>query len=135
MSESNIISALQKAVTAAVAASSKPSLPVSYIDTEFTQPADGKWLEIIWIPNNRGGDYWGGEKNHRGILRLILHWPNNDSGVYKPVELLESIGAYFTKGLNLSGVQIYEKPDFTGRIADGDELLYPVSIRYQSFRS
>ena len=135
--EIQIISALQQSVTAAVAASMTPALPVAYIDVNFTQPDDGKWIEIVHFPNNRQGDFWGDEKNHRGIMRLVLHWPNNGAGIYSPLSVLGSIAAYFTKGrlLPLSGLKVYETPDFTGAVRNGDETLYPVSIWYMSFRN
>lgn len=135
MAEVEIIRALQQGVTAAVATSSTPSLPVAYIDRAFTAPADRKYLEVVHIPNNRVGDYWGQEKNHRGLLRLVLHWPKGDFGPYAPLTVLESVCAFFTKGLDLSGVQIYALPDYIGAIREDDEVLYPVSIRYTSYRS
>lgn len=135
MDDGAILSALQKGVTAAVAASTMATLPVSYIGKSFTRPVDGKFLEIVWIPNNRVGDFWGEEKNYQGILRIILHWPNKGTDAYAALAVLKSISSYFAKGRLLSGVQIYEKPDLTGALSDGDEMLYPASIRYQSYRS
>ena len=135
MNEPDIIRALQRGVTAAVAASTAPTLPVKYLEVPFTEPNDGKWLEIVWIPNNRNSDFWGDEKNYQGLLRLVLHWPNSGGGVYTPLGVIGSIADYFHKGRMLSGVQIYEAADFTGSIANGDEILYPVSIRYQSYKS
>jgi hypothetical protein len=137
--ESEIIAALQQAVTAAVADGSVPTLPVKYLmvgtsgGAAFTPPADQKWLEIVWLPNNRNNDFLGAEKNHRGILRLVLHWPNDGGGIYAPVALLSSISAFFWKGRLLSGVQIYATPDPTGIIELDSEVLLPVSILYQSF--
>lgn len=133
--EIEIISVLQKAVTAAVAASDNSALPVSYLDKDFTKPSDQKWLEIVHIPNNRTGSYWGNQKDHRGILRLVLHWPNDGDGIYPPLELLGSITDYFDKNRVLSGVKIYDIPDYTGALREGDETLYPVSIWYMSFRN
>lgn len=135
MHEADIIGVLQRATTAAVAASTSPTLPVAYIDMSFTKPDDGKWLEIVWIPNNRNGDFWGSEKNYRGIYRLILHWPKDGSGVYAPLAVLGSVADYFSKEKVLSGVQIYETPDFTGEVPADGERLFPVSMRYQSYRS
>lgn len=132
--ESAILSALQKGVTAAVAQSDNPALPVKYLLKGFTVPQDQKWLEIIWIPNNRSGDFLGAEKNHRGILRLVLHWPNTSGAVYEPIALFASITRYFSKGKLLSGVQIYATADPAGLIEEGDETLFPVAIYYQSFR-
>lgn len=132
--EESILRALQGGVTAAVAASITPALPVSYVGVSFTVPNDQKWLEVRWIPNNVKGDLWGQEKNHRGILRLYLHWPNDGAGPYKALAAIESIGSYFTNGLLLSNVQIYSKSDLTGVLQDGDDVIYPLSIWYQSYR-
>ena len=132
--EEAILRALQGGVTAAVAASTMPALPVSYVGVGFSTPNDQKWLEIVWLPNNIQGDFLGQEKNYRGILRLLLHWPNDGAGAYRPLAVIESIGAYFTNGLLLSNVQIYSKSDLTGVLQDGDDVIYPLSIRYQSYR-
>ena len=132
--ELDILRTLQTSVTAAVSQSDSPFLPVSYINVEFDTPNDGKWLELVWLPNNVQGDLWGQEKTHRGILRMILHWPNDGSGVYRPLGLLGSISRYFKNGMLLNGTQITSKADLTGAIFDADELLLPVSLRYQSYR-
>ena len=132
--EESILRALQGGVTAAVAASGTPTPPVSYVGVNFIVPNDQKWLEVKWIPNNIKGDLWGDAKNHRGILRLYLHWPNDGAGPYRPLAVIESIGSYFTNGLLLSNVQIYSKSDLTGVLQDGDDVIYPLSIRYQSYR-
>ena len=134
MDEVDIIRALQQGVTAAVAASDDATLPVSYLDVAFNVPADQKYLEIVHVPNNRQGDFWGSAKRYRGILRLVLHWPKNAGGLYSPLTLLGSIGDYFYKGRVLSGVEIYEIPDYTGAVREGGETLYPISIWYQSLR-
>ncbi len=140
--EHNIISALQKGVIAAIAQSSTPTLPVKYLLTDsdatndggFVVPADQKWLELVWIPNNRTGDFLGGEMNYQGILRLVLHWPNKPTGVYAPLDLLGSISRFFTIGKSLSGVQVYAIPRFDGTVENGSENLLTVSIFYRSYR-
>lgn len=132
--EDDILSALQKGVTAAVAQSDNPSLPVKYLLKSFSIPNNQEWLEIVWIPNNRRGDFLGQEKNHRGILRLVLHWPNAGGDAYAPLRLLGSITRYFTKGLLLAdSVQVYDTADAGGLVQDGDDVLIPCSIYYQSF--
>jgi len=136
--ETLIVAALQQGVTAAVEQSDTPALPVKYLLVTGSAwagvPQDGKWIELVWIPNNRQGDYWGDEQNYRGLFRLILHWPNTGGGVYDPLETMASITRYFDKGLLLSGVQITAKPNLSNFIEDGDEVLFPVSISYQSYR-
>jgi len=70
--ESSILSALQQAVTAAVAASDDPNLPIKYLllgnqgDGEWVVPIDQKYLELVWVPNN-ADDFWGDELNQRYI--------------------------------------------------------------------
>lgn len=134
MKDFDILKALQQGVTAAVAASTMPALPVSYIGVKFTKPDNGKWLELIFIPNNPEGDQWGEEaKSYRGIFRMVLHWPNDGAGVYRAGAVLASIADYFEVDRLLSGVQISGK-DITGVIFEGDETLMPVSLRYVSYR-
>lgn len=135
MKEDQIIRALQQAVTAAVGQSTQSTLPVAYLDLAFAKPDKAPWLEIVWLPNNVQGDLWDHDgKTYRGILRLILHWPNSGGGIYRRLALLGSIADYFVKGLDLGGVQVYELADLTGVIPEGNETLYPLSIRYQSYR-
>lgn len=134
MDEEAILRALQAAVRNAVLASSAPTLPISYVMVDFDTPEDGKWLELVWTPNNVQGDLWGDEKTYRGILRMILHWPNDGAGVYRALAILGSISEYFPKGAMFNGVQVYEKSDLTGIILEGDEALLPVTLRYQSYR-
>ena len=134
MSEAAILRTLQQAVTAAVLVSTAPTLPVSYVGVNFNIPNDQKWFEIIWLPNNIQAGFSGNEKNHRGILRILLHWPNDGAGAYAPLNIIESVGNFFTNGKLLSDVQIYGKGDITGVIQDGDDTVYPLSVRYQSYR-
>lgn len=132
--EPNILGSLQAAVTAAVAQSDDDTLPVKYLRKAFTIPNDQKWIEVVWLPNNDRNSFLGDEQNHRGILRLVLHWPNDGSDVYQPTNLLASVTRYFTNGRVLSGVQIVGKPQPTGMIEEGEETLFPVSIFYQSYQ-
>ena len=132
MIEDAILSSLQKAVIAAVAASSLPSLPVKYIGRSWVVPSDQKWLELVFIPNN-SEDCWGDEQTHTGMFRMILHWPNDDAGAYGPLAVIKSIAGYFSKGTRLQNVQIYAKPSLTGLIENSSENLFPVSLRYTSF--
>lgn len=133
MSNATILEILQNVAIDAVAASLVPTLPIKCVAIGFTPPNDQKWLEIIFLPNNRNSDHWGNETNYRGTMRLILHWPNDSAGPYVPMALLDEIAAAFTKDALLQGVQIYEKPDLTGVLDMGAETLYPCSIRYQRF--
>lgn len=137
MKERLIVEALQKATIAAVAASINPALPLKILGRPFNIPNDGKYLEMVYIPNNITNEFWGNEKTYRGLFRLILHWGVTDEGIYPPLDLLASICSHFVKGSSFTNgtvsVKIYEQPDLTGPVEGSPETLYPVSIRYMCF--
>jgi hypothetical protein len=128
-----ILEKLQDGVAAAVAASTAPTLPVKYVGRSWEPPNDQRYLEVVFIPNNTN-DFWGDEQNYRGMFRMVLHWPNDDAGALPPLALIKSIAGYFSKDRLLQFVQIYETPKLGGILEMGHETLYPVSLRYQSFR-
>lgn len=138
MSERYVLEALQKAVIAAVAASDDDTLVVKMLGRAINPPSSGKWLEVVQIPNNVDRT-WGSEKVYQGAIRLILHWPVDDRGAYDPLDLIESIGAYFTKGSKHSDsgdnveVTVIRNPDFMGVIEQAPELLYPMTVRYRCY--
>lgn len=139
--ERYILEALQKAVARAVAASSLDTLPVKYVGIGQDPEGDDKWLEVIYIPNNRQGEFWSEGKTYRGVLRLILHWPLNSEGVYEPIDLIKSIADYFEKGSKLQDpaenvtLTITEEPNVMDVIETAPNILIPASIRYSFFSS
>ena len=132
--DAEIIDALQVAAEAAVAASSLPDLPIAYIDVNFDPPNDGKFLELVHIPNNRENETWGEEKTYQGMFRLILHWPKDGGGTAAPMTALASISAYFSKSRELGALRITNPPNFTGKLDMPSETLYPSSLRYARFQ-
>lgn len=136
MIEATITEALQKGVTAAIAACSDPSIPVKYIGRTL-KPVPEKFVEVVQIVNNMENEYWGESRVYRGTLRLILHWPVNDEGAYPATRLRDSIAGHFTKEDRLwkgaVAVQIFDHPNAGSVIERGSELLFPVSIPYRSF--
>lgn len=138
MIERNILSALQTATIAAVAASIMPALPIKAVGRTFEIPNNHCYLEIVQIPNNVTNEFWGNSKTYRGLFRLILHWGLDDAGAYPPLDVIASIADYFTKDKTFqsgsTSVKIYEEPDLTGVIEAPPELLFPVTIRYLSFK-
>lgn len=140
MTEKKILQALQKAVIDAVTAVNNTNLPssaVKYMGRDFKIPNNGKWLEVINIPNNIQGDYWDDSKTYRGIFRLILYWSMNDKGIYEPLDLLTQIHDHFTKGTKFynSGVtvRITENPNLLNIDEIAPQLIFYTSIRYNSF--
>lgn len=138
MIDRDILEALQVATREACEQSILSSLPIKFLMRTFSIPDDQKYLEVIYIPNNVTGEFWGNEKTYRGIFRLMLHWPTDDRGAYPPMDLLASIAGYFTKEKQFSAngvtVQISEPPDFKSPLEAGHETLFSVSIRYICFQ-
>jgi hypothetical protein len=134
MYDVTIMDILGVAITAAVQASSEPLLPVKHIGRTSPPNNDGRYLEAVLITTNRNGDFWGSEKNYQGTLRLILHWPADETGAIPPSAVLASICSYFNKDEPLQNLRIRDNPDFGGVLEEGAANLYPASIRYQCFR-
>ena len=134
--ESKILQALQTAIKNAVGS----SLPVKYVNVNFDPPTAGKWWEVIYIPNNIENEFWSEGKTYQGIVRLILHWPMNNDGGYKPLDEMSRVATQIQKGntYNDSGnnvsVKIQEHPNTTGPIEMPPEFLLPLTIRYSCFK-
>lgn len=133
--DGEILLALQAATLAAVAASIVgPDFPIKFIGRTLEVPNDQRWLEEVFLPNNRTGDFWGDEKNYQGLYRLILHWPNDDAGAATPFQVLASICSPFVKSVALQNVRISVNPDAGGSFEQGKETLYPATLTYRCFR-
>lgn len=130
MSDIAILEILQNATKDAVKQSTVKTLPIKFAGITFVVPDDQKYLEVVMITNNQN-NYWGNEKDYRGMFRMILHWPNDGAGAYVPGRALESITRYFVKGRLLQNVQIYDTPNLGSIIEAGSENLFPASMRYQ----
>lgn len=137
--ERKILQALQEAVAPAIAASIAPTLPVKYLGRTFEIPDDGKWLEVIYIPNNVTDEFWDSGKTYQGLFRLILHWPLDDQGAYPPANTIMSISSGFAKGSQFTvedaTVTINDNPNLTGMIEEPPEMMFPMSIRYGCFKA
>lgn len=137
-SETIVLKPLQTGVTAAVAASSIPALPVKYLGRVFTVPNDQKYLEIVHIPNNPNNVSWGNSEHFRGLMRLILHWPIDDKGVYAPLDLLAQIAGYFNKDRILwngtNAINITENPISSGSMINDREQLFVSTVEYSLYK-
>ena len=133
-----ILKTLQKQITAAVAGTGAP--PVKYLNTNFDPPSNGKWWEIVYIPNNVPNEFWSEGKTYQGIVRLILHWPQNNSGAYLAMQEVLRVSNYFNKGDKYQDedenviVRIQDHPDVTSIIEESPQLLIPLTIRYSCFK-
>lgn len=137
--DSEVFKALQKGVLASVAACDRPDLPVQMLGRTYKPGSDDTtYLQVVIIPNNPENEQWGDNRSYAGLLRLILHYPNDNAGVYPPLDLLKSICEYFIKSRVLTDgtitVRITTPPNFIGDLPSGHETEYPVSMRYNFFQ-
>lgn len=149
MIEKDILQALQTKAIAAYAQSPLTSAPYSWpvlgtariktIGMTFNPPADGRWLEFVNIPNNRGGDFWGDDRCYQGNFRIILHWMPDQTGAYPPLIILDNIAGQYSKFERLvqgeATVEIYDVPQASGVLEHGSELLFPVAVPYRCFKA
>jgi hypothetical protein len=136
--ERYVVEALQKMVTNAVAGTGSP--PVKYLGRNMNPPTDGKWWEVVYIPNNITNQFWDEGKTYRGALRLVLHWPQDDRGVYGPLDEVARVsdkivkGAIYTDIGSNAFIRIIEHPDTSGVIEQPPENIMSLTIRYSCFK-
>jgi len=113
---------------------------VKCVNINFNPPVDKKWWEIIYVPNNVEDEFWADEsKTYKGILRLILHWPQKSQGIYKPLEEAERVANGFPKNLELYSedksvkVIVTDTPDVTNIIEDRPQFMIGLTIKYTCF--
>ncbi len=137
MSEKLVLEALQKNVTAAVLASTLPSLKVKYIGIPYKPAANTPWLELVNIPNNVSAEFWNSGKTYRGLFRLLLHWPIDSKGIYDAMNLLTSIGQSFEKGKRIQNgsiiVMVTDHPDMPTILEQESDTICVLSVRYNCF--
>lgn len=132
MSEAVIAENLYVAVTNA-AASLSPLLPVQFPGRVFDIPSNGRYIEVIQIRNNRQGEYYGDERTYQGILRLLVHWPNDDAGAIPPLVYCEGIADALPKGTRFGNTVLYDVPEVGSVVEDQGQIFYPISFRYRDF--
>lgn len=137
MIEDDITRALQQAAIAARnVVSNSIDHPIQGLGITL-DPKPTKFIELVQIRNNDNGRYWGDERLYQGTFRLLFHWPNDSQGDYAPIAFVQSVAAYFTKAKRLvsgnASVEIYEEPNLSDPIENGQERLFPLSLSYRCF--
>lgn len=137
MIEAKITDVLFTQVSAAVAASSLPNLPVKFPGRMFILPNDNKYLEVFTIKANPTGEYYGNERTYQGILRGLLHWPLDDAGAIPVLTYLDELGGLLPKGSRWAvdnyWLTLYDVPDVGSETEDRGDRFFPVSWRYRCF--
>ena len=132
MIESKIIEALQKQAIKAV----NDNKCIKCLNVNYNPPSNKRWWEVLYFPANYENEYWGEGKTYRGMLRLILHWPQKNQGIYLPMEEAERVAEGFKKGTQLSdstetvNVLITDNPNVTSIIEEESGLLIGLTIKY-----
>lgn len=134
--ETDIILALCAGVEYAVGIIA-PAIPVQYPLITFNRPNNGKYFEVVIIPNDGENETWGEEKTYRGLFRILLHWKIDQSGVVPPTAILANLKPFFAKGkkfnLNNVGVGITDNPTIMSNIGMENEAILPLFMRYANF--
>ena len=132
MIESKIIEALQKQAIKAV----NDNKCIKCLNVNYNPPSNKRWWEVLYFPANYENEYWGEGKTYRGMLRLILHWPQKNQGIYVPMEEAERVAEGFKKGTQLIdstetvNVLITDNPNVTSIIEEESGLLIGLTIKY-----
>ena len=138
MIEQQILQVLQRSVETALEAV-QPGFPIKMMGVTLNpQPLDGRYVELINIPNNRQGDYWSVDRIYQGNMRVLLHWAVDETGPYEAMTLLDQIGAQFPKGRRVPVVdtmlEFYGDPNANGPLEGNSELLFPLTLPYRCYR-
>lgn len=121
---------------AAIVASGQ-TYPIKIPGRTFNPPNDQKYIELINIKNDTQSRTWGNEQSFSGTFRFVLHWPAVDDGPYPPSQILLDIKTQMHKGRIIrhgaAQIKIFDHGSIQDAIEDGAEILYPLSVPYQSF--
>ncbi len=137
MIEKEILEAFQSALIVVVANSTVPLMQIMMVGRTLETIPDN-YLEVVHIPNNRTGEYYGNERTYQGIFRVLYHSPKDDKGPYAPMQYLGEIADGFPKEKVMingaANLKIYDVPVAESVIPSGSELLFPLTLRYRCFR-
>lgn len=140
MINTDVIKAAINAAVSAITNNWKPeisALPLKVPGRTFDIPNDQRYFEVVLITNDGADRTWGDERFFRGIIRIILHWTVDDTGIYSQIDLLETLAQSFKKGshirFDLADLLIIEHPKIDDLITNGHEQIFPLTIQYQCF--
>lgn len=111
--------------------------PIQAPGRKFTPPNGGKFIELVVIQDNNGNETWGDEKLFTGDIRVILHWPMDDAGIYAPIEELGTVAASLFKGRQIwhgqAKLLLSDNPRIIDAIEGDGDMLYPLIVPYSCF--
>lgn len=114
-----------------------PQLPVSFPEpaTPFNKPADGKWLEFQFFPNDLKWQGLTSGRLDQGLVQLGVCWPKYQ-GLVAPTEAVGQVKAHFAKNTVLfhNGwkVTLNAEPRQAQQLDQPDGVKIPVIIAWQA---
>lgn len=130
------IDVLRGIIGAAVSAIGS-SFPIQAPGRVFTKPNDGKYIELILIEDDNSNETWGNEELFSGDIRLILHWPLDDTGIYSPATEIVTLKGFFPKGRRIvygdANLLISDVPRTINAVEGDTDMLYSLVVPYQFF--
>lgn len=107
--------------------------PVAWPGVDFTPPATGVWLEVLFFPNQPLDPTLSSAGIiPRGFLQIEA-CTRPGGGIQSAQEAAEAVLAVFPKLTSISGlVRVYQTPYAAAPLVDGDRISVPVTISYSA---
>lgn len=137
MIETEIVRCLQQRAIDVIG----PKQNIKCINVNYDPPANEKWWEFIYLPNNIENEFWSDDaKTYRGIFRILLHYPQKSYGIYKPLDEIKNVASGFPKNLELYStdnsvkVVLTDTPNLTNIVEDRPQFMIGLTIKYICFK-
>lgn len=124
--------------TAVKAVTDALTLPVKWPNTNGPVQAD-TWLDVVLIPTGEAKSGWNDLEADQGLLNLGVN-VNPNTGRVAATACLDALKAKFAQGVRFfdtSGqyvVECYAAPRPGQPFESGQKTVYPLQVRYRSFR-
>lgn len=111
---------------------------IAWPERNFTAPADGKYLEGVFIPNGNERQHINSDGAHRfiGLLQVSVHWPSG-VGAVAPTRVACAVADHFPADLILVeedvAVRITKRPDVAESMTQPTGPMVPVTIDYEVY--
>lgn len=112
-------------------------VPVKFLNTNMNSSKKQIWWEIVFLPNNLENECWDDGKVYQGFVNLLLHYPQNNKGIYEAFDIVEELSKAFEKGTVLGDelmLTITHNPNIRAVAEEKSEVIIPLTLRYSCFR-
>lgn len=114
------------------------ALPVQLPDEPIDVPADRKFIELIYLPNDTERVTIDSDGRHRyyGIFQPTVHWPIAQ-GQLDPYRLAGEIADHFAADTKMifdgASVRSMQRPTVERAVKEGPDLLVAVTVEYEAY--